>query len=136
MESCLNNTESFYRDIEEYKTDINEIIKDMIYKKERLVFAIVAEKSGVTRFVIRRHPELRNYILQKMVYYKELHVIDQKIDRAVNSLIKSNISLTFMSIASKCKFSSDDIYRNRYIKNKIINIIANNLKDRTVRNKN
>lgn len=127
MENCLSTTKTFYKDIEEYKNDIDNVIQNMIYNKERLVFAIVAEKSGVTRFVIRQYPELRNYILHKMVYYKEIHVINQKIDRAVASLLRSNKSITFMAIVNKCKFDSDIIYRNQYIKNKIRNVIANNI---------
>ena len=126
MENCLSTTKTFYKDIEEYKNDINNVIQNMIYNKERLVFAIVAEKSGITRFVIRQYPELRNYILHKMVYYKEIHVINQKIDRAVASLLRSNKSITFIAIVNKCKFDSDIIYRNQYIKNKIRSVIANN----------
>lgn len=126
MENCLSTTKTFYKDIEEYENDINNVIKNMIYNKERLVFAIVAEKSGITRFVIRQYPELRNYILDKMVHYKEIHVINQKIDRAVASLLRSNKSITFIAIVNKCKFDSDIIYRNQYIKNKIRSVIANN----------
>lgn len=127
MENCLNTTKTFYKDIEEYKNDIDNVIQNMIYNKERLVFAIVAEKSGVTRFVIRQYPELRNYILNKMVHYKEIHVINQKIDRAVASLLRSNKSITFMAIVNKCKFNSDIIYRNQYIRNKIKSVIASNI---------
>lgn len=126
MENCLSTTKTFYKDIEEYKNDIDSVIQNMIYNKERLVFAIVAEKSGVTRFVIRQYPELRNYILHKMVYYKEIHVINQKIDRAVASLLRSNKSITFIAIVNKCKFNADIIYKNQYIKNKIRSVIANN----------
>jgi hypothetical protein len=127
MENCLSTTKTFYKDIEEYKDDIDNVIQNMIYNKERLVFAIVAEKSGVTRFVIRQYPELRNYILHKMVHYKEIHVINQKIDRAVASLLRSNKSITFMAIVNKCKFNADIIYRNQYIKHKIKSVIADNI---------
>lgn len=136
MESCLNITKVSYKDIEEYKIDINNVIKGMISKKERLVFAVVAEKSGITRFVIRQYPELRNYILQKMVYYKEQNVINQKIDRAVKSLLKCNKSVTFISIVNKCNFSSDIIYQNQYIKNKIISVLTDNFKSKTIKKEN
>lgn len=126
MENCLNIIDTGYKDIEDYKIDVNNTIKYMISKNERLVFAIVAEKSGVTRFVVRQYPELRNYILQRMVYYKEIQVINKKIDRAVNSLLKSNKSLTFISIINKCRFSSDAIYQNQYIKSKIRSVLIEN----------
>lgn len=126
MENCLNNTDTYYKNIEQYKIDINNTIEYIISKKDRLVFAIVAEKAGVTRFVIRQYPELRNYILEKMVYYKEINLINKKIERAVNNLLKSNQRLTFISIISKCKFSSDAIYQNEYIKNRIRKILIEN----------
>lgn len=133
MENCLNNTDSYYKDIEEYKVNINDTIQHIISNKERLVFAIVAEKAGVTRFVIRQYPELRNYILQKMVYYKEIYLINKKIDRAVDNLLKANKSLTFISIISKCRFSSDAIYHNQYIKDKIRNVLIENKKKKTAK---
>lgn len=136
MESCLNITKISYKDIEEYKIDINDVIKSMLSKKERLVFAVVAEKSGITRFVIRRYPELRNYILQTMMHYKEEHVINQKIDKAVNNLLKSNKSLSFISILNKCNFSQDIVYQNKYIKNKIISALTNNFKGNTIKKEN
>ncbi len=125
MESCLNTTEIYYKHLEEYKVDINNTIEAMITANERLVFALVAEKSGVTNFVVRKYPELRNYILQQLVYYKELQVINQKIDRAVNSLVKANKTLTFVAIVNKCKFSSEMIYQNQYIKDKIRSVLSN-----------
>jgi hypothetical protein len=126
MENCFNITDIYYKDIEEYKIDINNTIEYMISKNERLVFAVVAEKSGVSRFVVRQYPELRNYILQRMIYYKEIQVINKKINRAVNSLLKSNKSLTFISIINKCRFTSDAIYQNQYIKNKIRSLLIEN----------
>lgn len=126
METCLNTTDIYYKDVEEYKFDIESIIKEMILKNERLVFAVVAEKSGITRFVIRQYPELRNFILEKMVYYKEIQVFNKKINRAVDSLIRSNKSITFMSIVNKCKFNSDIIYQNQYIRTKIRDILMEN----------
>jgi hypothetical protein len=125
MENCLNTSEIYYKDLEEYKIDINNTIEHMISTNERLVFALVAEKAGVTNFVVRKHPELRNYILQQLVYYREIKVINEKIDRAVNNLIKTNKNLTFMAITKKCKFSPEMIYENQYIKDKIRRILSN-----------
>jgi hypothetical protein len=124
MENCLNTTELFYKDLEEYRNDINTSIENMISTNERLVFALVAEKAGVTNFVVRKYPELRNYILQQLVHYKEIQVINQKIDRAVNSLIKTNKTITFLAIVNKCKFNSDMIYQNQYIKDKIRQVLS------------
>lgn len=126
MENCLNNIDTYYKGVEEYKIDIDNTIEHIISKNERLVFAIVAEKAGVTRFVVRQYPELRDYILNRMVYYKEIQVIDKKINRAFNNLLKSNKSITFISIINKCRFSADIVYQNQYIKNKIRNILIEN----------
>lgn len=124
MENCLNTVEFYYKNIDEYKMDIDNTIRSMISKNERLVFAVVAEKSNVTRFVVRKYPELRNYILERMVYYKEIQVINKKIDRAVNNLIESKNNVTFISIVNKCRFSSDMVYQNQYIKDRIRSILA------------
>lgn len=126
MENCLNYTETYYKDIKEYEADVDKVIIHMISANERLVFAIIAEKSGVTRFVVRQYPELRNYILQRMVYFKEIQVINEKIEKAVDKLLKSGKKITFMSIINKCKLSSDIIYKNQYIKDKIRSVLAEN----------
>lgn len=125
MENCLANKEIYYKSIEEYKMDIDNIIISMLKKNERFVFADLAEKAGVTRFVVRKYPELRNYILEKMVYYKEIQVINAKINNAVKLLTKAHKNLTFMSIIKKCNFQSEIIYQNPYIKEKIRSVIAN-----------
>jgi hypothetical protein len=124
MEICLNTAEIYYKDLEEYKIDINNTIEHMISTNERLVFALVAEKAGVTNFVVRKYPELRNYILQQLVYYREIKVINQKIDKAVNSLVKAKKTVTFLAIVNKCKFSSDMIYQNQYIKERIRKVLS------------
>ena len=124
MEDHLDITNFGYKDIEEYKLLIDNVIEGMLSKNERLIFAVAAEKAGVDPYVIRKYPELRRYILQKIMYYKEIQVINQKIDRAVMSLIKSNKPLTFISIANKCKFSGNSLYQNQYIKEKIRCAIA------------
>ena len=123
MENCLPISEIQYKTLEEYKLEVDETIQSMIAKKERLVFAVVAEKAEVTRFVVRKFPELRNFILERMVYHKEINVINQKINRAVQNLQNSNSSLSFVSIVNKCRFNSQDIYRNPYIKSRIIEVL-------------
>ncbi len=134
MENSLNNLavcyteESYFKNIEEYKIDIVNVIKYLVSKDERLVFAIIAEKSGITRFVIRQYPALRNYMLEKISYYKEIQFINRKIDKAVKSLLKSNKNITFIALINKCKFSTDVVYHNSYIKNKIRNAIIENTK--------
>lgn len=124
MGNCLSTTGIYYKDIEEYKTDINAVIENMIANNERLVFSVVAEKASITPFVIRQYPDLRNYILQTMVNYKEIQVLKEKIEKAVASLTKSNKSLTFLAIINKCKFDSNMVYQNQYIKEKIRSLIA------------
>jgi hypothetical protein len=61
-----------------------------------------------------------------MVYYKEIYLINKKIDRAVDNLLKTSKSLTFISIISKCRFGSDAIYQNQYIKDKIRSVLIEN----------
>lgn len=124
VENCLDITDFGYKDVEEYKIDVDKAIENMISKNERLVFAVVAERAGVTRFTVRQYPELRNYILQRMVYYKEIQVINQRIYKAVENLKKSNKSITFISIINKCKFNSELVYKNQYVKDKIRSVLA------------
>lgn len=128
MENCLNCNASSYKDIEEYKIDINNAIKEILNNNQRLSFALVVKKVKITPFVINKYPQLRTYVLERMKHYKEIRVIDGKIDRAVEKIIKSNENLTFMAIAKKCRFSLDTVYKNEYIKEKIINTIIENKK--------
>ncbi|WPC43471.1 hypothetical protein [Clostridium sp. JS66] len=133
MENYLDNSniciekEIECSNAEDYKININNTLKSMISKDERICFAIIAERSGVTRFVIRQYPELRNYILEKMAYYKEIQVIDRKINRSLRSLLKNNKSVTFISLINKCKFTTDTVYHNEYIKQKIRSVIIDNV---------
>lgn len=128
MKNCSADEVSYYKDIEEYKTDVIDVINSLISENERLSFAAVAEKTDIDPLVIRMYPELRHYILEKIKYYKEIQVINDKIDRAVKGLLKSNKSLTFMAIMNKCKFSLNMAYRNKYVKDKIISALAENIK--------
>jgi len=126
VEICYNTTEVQYKTLDEYKVNVNNVLEAMICNNECLIFAVIAERSGITRFVIRRYPQLRNYILERMVYYKEIKLIDEKINRAVSNLLKSNKKITFMSIINKCKFNSDYVYQNPLIKEKIRKALAEN----------
>ncbi|NMM62324.1 hypothetical protein HBE96_06405 [Clostridium sp. P21] len=134
MENSFSNSnirgkeELSFKNIEEYETNIINTIEDMISKDERICFAIIAERSDVTRFVIRQYPELRNYILKKMAYYKEIQVINKKINRSVRNLLKNNRKITFISLINKCKFSTDTVYHNEYIKQKLRSVIIENAK--------
>lgn len=126
MENSIQASEKRYKPINEYKENINRIIEEIMSKNEKLVFAIVAEKAEIDPLVIRKYPSLTQYILLTILNYKEKKVIDNKIDKAVDSLLKSEKRITFKAIVDKCKFSSDIIYRNEYIKNKIRSILADN----------
>ena len=112
--------------VEEYKNDILFVIENIVIKNQRLVFATVAEKSCVTNLVIRQHPELRSYILEQIKHAKETQLVDQKIDRAVASLIKRNKSLTFMALMDSCNFDTKAVYQNQYIKDKIRKVLSEN----------
>jgi hypothetical protein len=124
MEHCLNSEQIAYKGLEDHQNEVNSIIENMISQKERLVFAIVCERADITPFTIRRHPELRTYILERMKYYKELHVIDSKIDRVVSNLVKANKKITFLELINRCKFSSEMINGNQYLKDRIRSVIA------------
>jgi hypothetical protein len=126
MENHRINEAMQYKSVDEYKTDILMIIEDIIIKNRRLVFATVAEKADITNVVIRQNPELRNYILEKIKYYKETQLIHHKIDRAVASLLKRNKNLTFMSIMDSCNFDTKTMYQNQYIKDKIRKVLSEN----------
>lgn len=126
MENYLNIKDLYYKDVDEYKIDIDTTLSCMSSTSERIIFAVVAERSGITRFVIRKYPELRNYILERIIHYKEIQIINKKINRAVDNLLKANKSLTFVSIINKCRLGSDVIYRNEYVKEKIRSILIEN----------
>lgn len=134
MENYFNDSnicikeEIEFKNAEEYKINIDNTLKNMISKNERIYFAIIAERSGVTRFVIRQYPELRNCILEKMAYYKEIQIIDKKISRSLRNLLKNNKTVTFMSLINKCKFTAETVYHNEYIKQKIRSVIIDNVK--------
>ena len=112
--------------VEEYEIYVLMIIEDIISKNQRLVFATVAEKAGISNLVIRQHPQLRTYILQKIKYYKETQLIHQKIDRAVARLLKRNQKLTFISLIDSCNFDTKTVYQNQCIKDKIRKVLSEN----------
>ncbi|KAJ49511.1 hypothetical protein CTM_22696, partial [Clostridium tetanomorphum DSM 665] len=114
--------------LEEYKADIKNVLNSMISINERLNFATVAEKTNIDPLVIRMYPDLRIYILEEIKHYKELQIINNKINKAVKTLLKSNKNLSFISIMDKCKFSLNVVYKNKYIKDKIIHALTQNIK--------
>ena len=126
MENTKTNEGMHYKTVEEYEADILRIIEDMILKNQRLVFASVAEKAGVLNLVIRQNPQLRNYILEKIKYYKETELIHHKIDRAVASLLRRNKTITFMSLIDTCNFDTKTMYQNQCIKDKIRKVLSEN----------
>lgn len=125
MENYITKDNEFYNDVEnvdnlsKYKLDIDEAIKTIISKEDRLVFASVVKVADITNITVFKYPELRGYILEKIKFEKEIQAIDKKIDRAIARLNKGNRRITFISLMNSCKFNSDHIYNNPYIKEKI-----------------
>lgn len=126
MENCLNLNMSSYKDVDEYKNDITYTIKTLLNNNERLSFASVVKKARITPLVINKYPELRMYILENIKKHKEMKVIEDKITRATTKILNSKENLTFMAIVKRCRFSLDMVYKNEYIKEKIIEIIKEN----------
>lgn len=125
MENYITKDNEFYNDVEnadnlsKYKLDIDEAIKAIISKEDRLVFASVVKVADITNITVFKYPELRGYILEKIKFEKEIQAIDKKIYRAIARLNKGNRRITFISLMNSCKFNSDHIYNNPYIKEKI-----------------
>jgi len=125
MENYITKDNEFYNDVEnadnlsKYKLDIDEAIKAIISKEDRLVFASVVKGADITNITVLKYPELGGYILEKIKFEKEIQAIDKKIDRAIARLNKGNRRITFISLMNSCKFNSDHIYNNPYIKEKI-----------------
>ncbi|MGN9160075.1 hypothetical protein [Clostridium sulfidigenes] len=125
MENYITKDNEFYNDVKnsdnlsKYKLDIDEAIKAIISKEDRLVFASVVKVADITNITVFKYPELRGYILEKIKFEKEIQAIDKKIDRAIARLNKGNRRITFISLMNSCKFNSDHIYNNPYIKEKI-----------------
>lgn len=125
MENYITKDNEFYNDVKnadnlsKYKLDIDEAIKAIISKEDRLVFASVVKVADITNITVFKYPELRGYILEKIKFEKEIQAIDKKIYRAIARLNKGNRRITFISLMNSCKFNSDHIYNNPYIKEKI-----------------
>lgn len=126
MENLITNEGISYKDIEDYKIDVNKTIETIIHEKDKLVFANVARKVGVNEFVIREFPQLRKFILERILYYKKIKVINDKIDRIVNNLIKAKKNVTFVGVMNRCKFTDDMYEEQAYIKDKIRKAVVNN----------
>ncbi|WP_125152650.1 hypothetical protein [Clostridium rectalis] len=128
MGNYYKNGVTYYKTINEYIIDINEVIDNIIYNNKKISFALVAQNANITPLVIKQYPELRSYILKKIDYYKNIKNINIKIDNAVERLCKSNKKLTFMAIVKSCRFPLDSIYKNKYIKGRILSVMLENIK--------
>jgi len=134
MENDITKDYDFYNDIDrekklkEYKMQIDNAIKDIISKGSRLVFANVVKAGDISNITVFKYPELREYILISIKYAKEIQVINQRIDRAIARMIKGNKKITFISLMNSCRFNSEDIYKNTYIKERIRRIVIENSK--------
>ena len=126
MENILTNDGFTYKELHEYKSDIDYTINEILQSSDNLVFANVAKKAGINEFVIRRYPELRNYILTEILKYKKKHVINCKIERVVSNLIKSKKNVSFVSVINKCKFSSEYDLEREYINKRIRELVVAN----------
>lgn len=126
MENSITNEEISYKDIDEYKNDIISTIENILITYDNLVFANVAKKSGVNEFVIRKFPQLRMFILQEILKYKKKHVINSRIEKVVNSLIKSKKNISFVTVLNKCKFTSEYDEERDYINRRIRELVIQN----------
>lgn len=115
-----------YNKLEIYKLRIDEAIKNIIAKGGRLVFARVVKEGEITNIIVMKHPELRGYILNKIKFEKEKKVINEIIHKVVTGLLKRNKSITYISVLNKCKFPSEQVYRNDYIKGQIRDVVIKN----------
>lgn len=135
MENYITKDNEFYNDVKnadnlsKYKLDIDEAIKAIISKEDRLVFASVVKVADITNITVFKYPELRGYILEKIKFEKEIQAIDKKIYRAIARLNKGNRRITFISLMNSCKFNSDHIYNNPYIKEKIRAAVIENTRN-------
>lgn len=138
MENYTTNVEGFYDYenscyeekcvIEKYKKSIDTAIQDIIESGKRLVFASVVKKANVTNIMIYKYPELRTYILKEIESQKQLHVINEKIEKAVSRLKKFKRNVTFVALMNSCSFDYDDMARNAYIKERIREVVIENVK--------
>lgn len=124
MESCLNL--SSYKDVEDYKNDIDNAIQDILNRNERLTFASVVKNVDITPITISKYPELRMYILENIKLKKEMKVIYDKINRAASKILNSKENLTFMGLVKRCRFSLELVYKNPYIKESLLKALKEN----------
>lgn len=124
MESCLNL--SSYKDVEDYKNDIDNAIQDILNRNERLTFASVVKNVDITPITISKYPELRMYILENIKLKKEMKVIDDTINRATSKILNSKENLTFMGLVKRCRFSLELVYKNPYIKESLLKALKEN----------
>lgn len=140
MENYITKAEGFYYDgngcyeedsvVEQYKKSIDSAIQDIINNGKRLVFANVAKEADVTNIAVYKYPELRTYILKEIEFQKQLQVINEKIEKAVNRLKKSKKKVTFIALMNSCNFDYEDMARNAYIKERVREVVIQNVKCR------
>lgn len=140
MENYITKAEGFYYDengcyeeesvVEQYKKSIDSAIQDIINNGKRLVFANVAKEADVTNIAVYKYPELRTYILKEIEFQKQLQVINGKIEKAVNRLKKSKKKVTFIALMNSCNFDYEDMARNAYIKERVREVVIQNVKCR------
>jgi len=134
MENYITKENGFYNDMEnqdelnKYKADVDEAIRTIINKGDRLFFANVVKVANITNITVFKHPELRGYILDKIKISKEIQDINKKIDRAVARLTKGNKKITFVALMNSCRFNADHISSNPYIKERIRAAVLENIK--------
>lgn len=140
MENYITKAEGFCYDgngcyeedsvVEQYKKSIDSAIQDIINNGKRLVFANVAKEADVTNIAVYKYPELRTYILKEIEFQKQLQVINGKIEKAVNRLKKSKKKVTFIALMNSCNFDYEDMARNAYIKERVREVVIQNVKCR------
>lgn len=140
MENYITKVEGFYYDgngcyeedsvVDKYKKSIDSAIQEIINSDKRLVFANVAKEAEVTNITVYKYPELRTYILKEIEFQKQLQVINEKIEKAVNRLKKSKKKVTFVALMNSCNFDFDDMARNVYIKARVREAVIQNVKCR------
>lgn len=141
MENYLTKSEGFYYDresckeeesvVQGYKRAIDTAIKDIISSEKRLVFANVVKEADITNITVYKYPELRTYILKAIELQKQLQVINERIGKAVSRLKKSKRRITFVALMNSCNFDYDDLARNSYIKERVREVVIENVKCKT-----
>lgn len=126
IELIKNKQEEVQDELIYLKEKVQRNVKELIWNKERVVFANVVKAAEISPIIIYKHPELRTYILQEIKKQKELQWINYKIDKVVERMIKKNIRLSYMGIINRCKFIAKDERMYPEIRQIIRNIVIHN----------